>query len=149
MAGYNAASRISRVVSILLVDFPRLLLDLDNQLRREGAQLFRAEGVEVGGRVHAGQHARTPGTVEAKLLSGGVVGHNGRSGHANSVRSRTAAFRNVDRSKPVGRARSGQARGLTPNAPGIGSLLPLARNATFRASCVSGEMRLARRSAHA
>jgi hypothetical protein len=86
--------------------------------------------------------------IRARMMSGGGVGHNGRSGHANSGRSRTAAVRNVDRSKPVSRARSGQTRGLTRDAPGEESLLPQTRSATFRASWFSREMRLARRSPH-
>jgi hypothetical protein len=60
-------------LAFVLVDLPRLLLNLPvsllhlgNQLRCEGAQLFRAKGVEVGGQVHADQSARTPGTVEAQ-----------------------------------------------------------------------------------
>lgn len=56
----------------LLVDLPGLvlklpfsLLDRGNRLLCKRAQLFLAEGVEIGGQVHAGQSARTPDTVEA------------------------------------------------------------------------------------
>lgn len=53
---------------VSLTRFPLLLLDLDNQLSGKGAQLFRVEGVEVGG-VHAGQSARTLQTGEARLFT--------------------------------------------------------------------------------
>jgi len=63
-------------LAFVLIDLPRLLrnlpvslLDLGNQLRCEGAQLFGAEGVEVSGQVHANQSARTPDTVEAELFT--------------------------------------------------------------------------------
>ena len=66
---------VMQLASVLL-DLPRLLLNLPvsllhlgDQLRGERAQLFRAEGVEVGGQVHANQSARTPGTVEAQQFT--------------------------------------------------------------------------------
>ena len=66
----------------LLIDLPGLvlklplsLLDLGNQLLCKRAQMFRAEGVEIGGQVHADQSARTPDTVEAQQFTSLLVSY--------------------------------------------------------------------------
>jgi hypothetical protein len=44
------------------------VLDPGNQLRGERTQLFGAEGVAIGGQVHADEFARTSDTVKARLF---------------------------------------------------------------------------------